>query len=684
MFDVREYYKKENDGAQEHYQSVLLNIKNIVAATEGSDHRGVKAPFMEYFNQAGRFILDLAEFEKRINHAYFENADFEALKAENRRLFAEITPERYSRSYADPCYAVSRLGDHFGQALSYFYVRVRRSIQFAFQHKIFRIAELGNTFVDLFDLIRDMGPVYEAVRAKVIEEPQNPKARDVKHELQENFSVDFGYFTDIVRASESGDLRYLFSYGRSISDAEIESARFIRQYPEEKIRSLSGQIAKSYATGFRRDNKDLSRKSTVRIFYAAGYERVIRRLMDDMLDLGLQSVVGSIFSHKPNRQYEQDHKFDAALYLDDGYVTRAGHAFSDAYEQMERELAAYSGSVLLETFGEKPFVPDSKSAALRFSSEHHRLTQAYQNRRTEIVEKYMPRTETSFTIISFPSPEIGCGFRDIFDGVYTVNTLDAGKYERIQQSIIDELDKAEYVHVKGKDGSETDIKVKMHPLVDPSKQTNFMNCGADVNIPLGEVFTSPMLKGTSGVLHVEETFLNGLRYDNLKLIFEDGYISEYSCNNYERDEDNKKYIEENLLFPHKTLPVGEFAIGTNTLAYAMSKKYDILKVLPILIIEKMGPHFAVGDTCYRHTEDLPAYNDLDGKEIIARENEKSALRKEKPDEAYTYCHTDITIPYESIDFIAAITKDGSRIDIIRDGRFVLEGTRELNVPLNNL
>ena len=40
-----------------------------------------------------------------------------------------------------------------------------------------------------------------------------------------------------------------------------------------------------------------------------------------------------------------------------------------------------------------------------------------------------------------------------------------------------------------------------------------------------------------------------------------------------------------------------------------------------MIAEKMGPHFAVGDTCYSWAEDTPVYNP-DGKEIIARDNEK--------------------------------------------------------------
>ena len=72
----------------------------------------------------------------------------------------------------------------------------------------------------------------------------------------------------------------------------------------------------------------------------------------------------------------------------------------------------------------------------------------------------------------------------------------------------------------------------------------------------------------------------------------------------------------------------------------------------------------------------------DGKEIVARENSRSRLRKEKPEEAYFNCHTDITIPYDELGELAAVTKDGSRIEIIRNGRFVLPGTEVLNEAFN--
>ena len=93
----------------------------------------------------------------------------------------------------------------------------------------------------------------------------------------------------------------------------------------------------------------------------------------------------------------------------------------------------------------------------------------------------------------------------------------------------------------------------------------------------------------------------------------------------------------------------------------------------------MGPHFALGDTCYSFSEDQKIYNP-DGKEIVAKDNSHSALRKEDMSKAYFNCHTDITIPYSELALLEVVHADGSTAEIIRDGRFVLPGTEELNRP----
>ena len=59
-----------------------------------------------------------------------------------------------------------------------------------------------------------------------------------------------------------------------------------------------------------------------------------------------------------------------------------------------------------------------------------------------------------------------------------------------------------------------------------------------------------------------------------------------------------------------------------------------------------------------------------------------SLRKEDMKKAYFNCHTDITIPYDELQEISVVHEDGSRTVLIRDGRFVLPGTEELNRPFD--
>ena len=316
-----------------------------------------------------------------------------------------------------------------------------------------------------------------------------------------------------------------------------------------------------------------------------------------------------------------------------------------------------------------------------YTKEQQTLSVEYKRDYSLLLNRFIPQDSYSFTIIAFPIPDIGKDFEDIFRETVRVNTLDMDQYRQIQQHLIDALDQGETVHVTGRGDNHTDIHIHLHNLKNPEKETNFENCLADVNIPVGEVFTSPVLQGTTGILHVTHVYLNGLRYENLCLTFEDGMIREYTCKNYDSEEKNKQYIRENVLFNRDTLPMGEFAIGTNTTAYQMGRKYDIEAKLPILIAEKTGPHFAVGDTCYSMSEDVILHNP-DGKEIIAKENECSALRTTDPASAYFNCHTDITIPYDELGDIEVFTNDGKTIKLIQDGRFVLEGTTALNELLD--
>jgi len=343
----------------------------------------------------------------------------------------------------------------------------------------------------------------------------------------------------------------------------------------------------------------------------------------------------------------------------------------------------YIGPAVVETFGEPDFDPVNKKEAVQLDKRQIKLDREFNQKYAQIAYTYIKNDETSFTIIAYPVPTIGENFEEIFAETVRCNTLSNDVYTKIQQTIIDELDTGYACKILGTNGNETDLTVMLMETSDPAKETKFENCTADVNIPVGEVFTSPVLKGTTGLLHVSRVFLNGFEYKNLKVWFEDGKTTKLSCDNFATEEENQIFLSEKLLFHHDWLPLGEFAIGTNTTAFVMGEKFDIAAKLPILIAEKTGPHFAIGDTCYKRSEDHKVYN-RDGKEIIARDNEISLLRKTEPEKAYFNCHTDITIPYHELDSIRVIHADGTKVPLIEGGRFVLPGTEGLNRALEEV
>lgn len=505
----------------------------------------------------------------------------------------------------------------------------------------------------------------------------------LEHSLQEMLDENCSVYLDIVMNSDLDDDRYLYRYGRNITENEKKTRRLLQTFSEEEIEAMSATYTEGYRKGFELAGKDLSKKGTVEIRYAVGFERMIRAAVRQFEKMGLHAIIRTkgVETTPVNRQYLYDHQNDEGLFLDKNIVGRRLEVTRNVFEKYKEQAAKMAGPAVLEIFGEDGFTPVNKPENITLTEKQQKLNVEYNNEYVQIYYQYIPGEERSFTIIAYPVAEIGSDYEQIFRETMRINNLDPELYGKIQDKIIQALDQAEYVIVRGKGENCTDMKVNLHELKDPQKQTNFENCLADVNIPLGEVFTSPVLTGTEGILNVSRVYLNGLKYINLKIWFKEGKTYKFTCDNFETEEENQKFIRENLLYFHESLPIGEFAIGTNTTAYVMADKYDIVYKMPILIVEKMGPHFAVGDTCYSHEEEEKTYNP-DGKEIIAKENEISALRKEDMQKAYFGCHTDITIPYEEIGEITAVCADGRRIPVIQDGRFVLAGTEELNKPFD--
>lgn len=692
---------EEREILQERLELALLRIREI----PGEDFQGAELlPWKEYFTTVAKFLLLIEDTRQFLEQGKQATATLEELQQRNRALYEDILPENYENSFANPAYAVKMLGEEFGVLVSFLYTEMRSLIGFTYEGRLDELVIRMELFSEVYAAFvyeqqeNHKLPTYAAIREILYWFVSDYADVAAEERVREMVCPENNFAAAILRTADFTDLRYLYAYGEYVGENELKMAEFMNSLPEEIINTMADTYTEGYRIGFEVTGKDLSKKAVVDVRYQLGFERMMRRALENFEKMGLLPVIyraatsilynpsiykNGFYSVSPNRQYEFDHKDDKALFLDKMYCSRKLEVMHTAFEKYKKEARGYAGPAVVETFGEKEFEPVNKPESLKMTDEQSALLVENRTQMGQLQRQYIIEEERSFTIIAFPIPEVGDCFEELFRETIQINTLDYKKYQRIQQTIIDALDPADHCEIKGCNGNHTDLKVNLWKLKNPAKETIFENCVADVNIPVGEVFTSPVLEGTNGVLHVTRVFLNGLEYKDLEITFENGKIQNYNCANFATEEENKAFIKENILFRHKTLPLGEFAIGTNTTAYVATKKLGVESKMPILIAEKMGPHFAVGDTCYSHAEEVKVYNP-DGKEIVARDNEVAALRSVNPSKAYFNCHTDITIPYDELAELTAVKKDGDRITIIQNGRFVLPGTEELNEPLQEL
>ena len=674
------------------YELAIERIENI------KGENTVSEKYRDYFRTLADFALLVDKLKEKIENGEYYKFSIEELECWNTQLYDDILGEHYKTSYANPVFAAEKFGIEYGRLLSFLYTELRGAIPYAFEKKTEYLDILFELFIEVYNQFEEENePEYEHVRQTIYWYASDYCDVFLADRIKEQIDPEDNFAADLIMNSDFNDVRYLYYYGEYVSENEKRTAMHLNELPLETIQKMADVYTEGYRIGFVNTGKNLSKKVTVNIRYTLGFERVIRIAIENFRKMGLKPTIYragvSVLTKRQhlkigyyggiaNKQYEYDHKDDQALILDRQFMERKLEVMRTTYEQYKDLARRHAGPACMETFGEEPFTPVSKSEAVKLNDKQKEISLEYDSKSSQIVNSYIPGDERSFTIVAYPVPEIGDHYEEIFDEIIKINTLDAKVYEKVQQTIIDALDQGTSVHILGNNGNHTDLRVQLYKLKNPKKETIFENCVADVNIPVGEVFTSPVLEGTNGVLHVSQVYLNELLYKDLEVTFSNGMVADYSCKNFEHELENKEYFLDNVLYRHPTLPLGEFAIGTNTTAYVAAKKYNIADKMPILIAEKMGPHFAVGDTCYSWAEDIKVYNP-NGKEIVARDNSVSIQRKEDVSAAYFHCHTDITIPYEELKSITVECADGKEIEIIRDGIFVLPGTEILNEPLKN-
>ena len=347
----------------------------------------VPQPFRDYFDRVAEFLLSVKK------------------GADNRKLYEDILPDHYSLSYANPDYAVTKLGPLFGPILSAIYAELRGVIPCVFEGD-----ETGTaTFYELFL------EVYGNFTGEELPKPET--IRNIFKSYCEDYLPDFmaervrsrvdpsqNFAVQIIMNADLSRTDYLYEFGEYVSENTLAAAEYINSLPEETVRDMAHTFAGECRLGLIGMSIDLSQKRTVEIGYDLGIERMVRCAIEEFAKMGLSPTIvrapRRLVSRSlnlrngctgliPNRQFDYDHRNDLGLFLDDEYVSKCLRAMQETYEGVKDSARVFAGTAVIETFGEGTFVPGKCEHAVTLSRYQQEKFTYMRNEVEKITNRYI-------------------------------------------------------------------------------------------------------------------------------------------------------------------------------------------------------------------------------------------------------------------------------------------------------
>ena len=112
----------------------------------------------------------------------------------------------------------------------------------------------------------------------------------VARRIREVLDPSLSFGKEIVMDSDFTDLRYLYYYGEYVSEEELRTAEFLNSLPQDTIDSMAHTYTAGYQKGFEVMGRDLSKKRTVAVLFELGFERMVRRAVEDFRNMGKNDV----------------------------------------------------------------------------------------------------------------------------------------------------------------------------------------------------------------------------------------------------------------------------------------------------------------------------------------------------------------------------------------------------------
>ena len=120
-------FNYENNSLEERYALAMERIEEMM------QEQTVPAPFDSYFRFTAGFLLQMKQVREQLLSKEADSFTLEQWQEMNRRMYEDILPENYDRSFGNPVFAVSTLGEIHGKILSFLYTELRGIIGYVFE-----------------------------------------------------------------------------------------------------------------------------------------------------------------------------------------------------------------------------------------------------------------------------------------------------------------------------------------------------------------------------------------------------------------------------------------------------------------------------------------------------------------------------------------------------------------------
>ena len=204
------------------------------------------SPYGEYFIRMAQFVEQMEDTWKLVESGALRRMTLERLKEHNHLLYADILPEHYAESYANPTYAVNRLSESIGQMLSFLYTELRSMIPAAYEGnraamviRMELLLEVYQAFVCAAQEAEGAVPEAEELRQILYWFVSDYYETEFEDRTLFLLDADRDFARRIIMESDLSDLRYLYYFGEYITEDEMKMAAHLNQMPADKIKLMA-------------------------------------------------------------------------------------------------------------------------------------------------------------------------------------------------------------------------------------------------------------------------------------------------------------------------------------------------------------------------------------------------------------------------------------------------------------